>query len=127
MTNEGGQREHMRDTLPRPTPGVLAIAVIAILSLAAAGIRVAPIASLEPTTQPSRVSTAPGSPAPTTRSPLGSLASTTPTAPGSPAPTTPPTSATAAPPPAVLVGAGDIASCASSGDEATADLLERIE
>src|SRR3990170_3395271 len=36
--------------------------------------------------------------------------------------------ATAAPtmPPVVLVGAGDIASCGASGDEATADLLDGI-
>lgn len=37
-----------------------------------------------------------------------------------------PTAAPTAVPPAVLVGAGDIASCASHDDEATADLLEAI-
>lgn len=42
-------------------------------------------------------------------------------------PTTPPTSPPTTPPSeAILVGAGDIASCSSSGDEATATLLEAI-
>jgi hypothetical protein len=55
-------------------------------------------------------------------------ASGTATAPTSPRPgTTSPASATATPAaPVVLVGAGDIASCGSSGDEATADLLDGI-
>jgi len=42
------------------------------------------------------------------------------------APTTPPTTPPTAAPPVVLVGAGDIASCGSSGDEATANLLDSI-
>ena len=55
-------------------------------------------------------------------------ASSTATPPASPRPGTS-ASATAAPtmPPVVLVGAGDIASCGSSGDEATADLLDGID
>ena len=38
-------------------------------------------------------------------------------------PTVPPTAPPTAAPPAILVGAGDIASCASTGDEATANIL----
>ena len=60
-----------------------------------------------------------GAPAPT------SAPTAAPTAP----PTNPPTSPPATPPPggsAVLVGAGDIASCASTGDEATASLIDGI-
>ena len=43
-----------------------------------------------------------------------------------PPPTVPPTVPPTAPPSSVLVGAGDIASCASTGDEATATLLDGI-
>jgi hypothetical protein len=65
-----------------------------------------------------------------TRGPLSGAASTPGTslataALAGPTPSAKPGS-TAAPPPVVLVGAGDIASCASSGDEATADLLDEI-
>jgi hypothetical protein len=54
-----------------------------------------------------------------TRSPRPAATPSAPTA----TPTTPPTVPPAA---AILVGAGDIASCSSSGDEATAALLETI-
>ncbi|MEO5704848.1 MAG: metallophosphoesterase [Candidatus Limnocylindrales bacterium] len=54
----------------------------------------------------------------------------TPTQPPTAAPTSPPNAPPTLPaspaPPAVLVGAGDIASCSSTGDEATANLLDTI-
>ena len=49
-----------------------------------------------------------------------------PTAPPTAPPTVPPSLPPSPPPPAVLVGAGDIASCSSTGDEATAALLDTI-
>jgi alkaline phosphatase len=54
-----------------------------------------------------------------------SLPSTPSASPPTPSPTPTPTP-TPAPPDPVLVGAGDIASCALPGDEATAKLIERI-
>jgi 3',5'-cyclic AMP phosphodiesterase CpdA len=44
-----------------------------------------------------------------------------------PAPSALPSDVSSVPPSAVLVGAGDIADCAAPGDEATADLLDRLE
>ncbi|HUQ43239.1 MAG TPA: metallophosphoesterase [Candidatus Limnocylindria bacterium] len=60
-------------------------------------------------------------PAPTPRSTPKPTAMPKPTATPDPTPTP-----TAPPPAAILVGAGDIASCASSGDEATAAVLKTV-
>jgi hypothetical protein len=65
---------------------------------------------------PSLVPSAPDSPA--------ASASSTPSTAPSPTPTTAPSSTTGDP---VLVGAGDIADCATKGDEATAALLDDID
>jgi acid phosphatase type 7 len=62
------------------------------------------------------------SPRTTTALPPARTPSAAPTALGGSAPSTQPT-----PSPAVLVGAGDIADCASTGDEATAKLLDGID
>lgn len=51
---------------------------------------------------------------------------TPPSTPPTALPTSPPTLPPITAPPAILVGAGDIASCASTGDEATASLLNTI-
>ena len=79
--------------------------------------------TVPPTTGPTSAPTAPPPPAtppPATQPP--------PTAPPPTATPPPPTAPPTAPPSgsAVLVGAGDIASCASSGDEAIADLIDGI-
>ena len=79
-----------------------------------------PPASATPTTVPTAVPTA----APPTAAPP----TAGPTATQPPATLPPPTSPPTAPPSgsAVLVGAGDIASCSSSGDEAVANLIDGI-
>lgn len=70
----------------------------------------------------------PASPAPTAvPSPTAGVATSPPVATAAaPTTSTGPTAPTTGAPAAVLVGAGDIASCRSSGDEATATLLEGI-
>ncbi|MEO8273201.1 MAG: metallophosphoesterase [Chloroflexota bacterium] len=69
-----------------------------------------------PTIQPTAIPTPVPTPVPTA----------VPTAVPTSAPTAPPTVAPTGALPNILVGAGDIASCSSSGDEATANLIEAI-
>jgi len=105
----------MREPIKRFLIGFVAVAVIGVvpvIALAANGASngngAKPVASHGPKRTPA--------PTPTT----GPTA--VPTLPPTPVPTVGPT----APPTAVLVGAGDIASCASAGDEATSALLGTI-
>jgi hypothetical protein len=137
----------MGQTLRRLILGIVVVAVIGIMPVVSMGLRDADTAVGGAGAKPGTTGS-PGGPKktrPPQATPSVSLtASTVPTpsvvpTPGptvqptlapSPAPTLAPTAApTLAPtaaPPAVLVGAGDIASCSSTGDEATAALLDTI-
>lgn len=111
-------RQDLLEPLRRFTLGIVIVATIAILPIIALAARdpstdvgAKPTVTHGPKTTP-RPTAAPPTLAPTLApSPGGSVQ---PTIPPSPAP------------PAIMVGAGDIASCASSGDEATAALLGSI-
>ncbi|HEX2625571.1 MAG TPA: metallophosphoesterase [Candidatus Limnocylindrales bacterium] len=122
----------------RTTAGAAAIAVIAMIPvvvLASNGIQGKPTATHGPKKTPAptvfvtprptaTLTPTPTLIAPTPPPPTPTLIAPTPPPPTPTvvAPTPPPTVA----PPAVLVGAGDIASCSSAGDEATATLLNSI-
>jgi hypothetical protein len=95
---------------------VIAIALVPVVVLAAGGLNGKPAASHGPkkTPAPTVVVTPRPTPSPTVA----------PTIVVSPPPTTAPTATAAGS--VVLVGAGDIASCASTGDETTASMLDGI-
>ncbi|HUQ43240.1 MAG TPA: metallophosphoesterase [Candidatus Limnocylindria bacterium] len=101
----------MVKTVRRAALGWLVIAVIAAVPIIALGARVDAAAGAKPSQAGPRKTPKPAA---------------TPTQPPTAAPTILPTSVPTAPPPAVLVGAGDIASCSSSGDEATAAVLATV-
>lgn len=83
-----------------------------------------PVRTAAPTRTPVPTPTRSARPTPT-RTPRPT-ATPTPTPTRTPTPSPSPTPRATAAPPFVLVGAGDIASCSSSGDEATAALLTKI-
>lgn len=132
----------MREPVKRLLIGLVAVAVIGIVPVIALASNGAangaggkpPAASHGPkkTAAPSKAPTAAPTVLPTLPPTLPPTAPPTapptlpPTAPPTLPPTAPPTTPPTAAPPAVLVGAGDIASCTSTGDEATADRLDTI-
>ena len=117
----------MRDEIRRLALGLVVVAVIGILPIVALGSKgVDTAAGAKPSAQvqgPKKTPRPTATPRPPTAPPPTSL----PTATAAPAtPTAAPATPSAPPSSSVLVGAGDIASCSSSGDEATAALLETI-
>lgn len=131
----------MRERRNRLAVAIAIVAVIALLPIALASARpldpagsghVAGAKPSNPGGGPKKTPRPTPTAAPTrtpTPTPTPSLVPPTPSAaPPTPSltPTPSPTAQVTAPPPFVLVGAGDIASCASSGDEATAALLDTI-
>jgi hypothetical protein len=97
---------------------VTVIALVPVVVLAASGLgNGKPTATHGPKRTPAPTIVV--GPSPTLPAPTPSPTFAQPTPPATPVPPT-------APPPAVLVGAGDIASCSSTGDEATATLLDGI-
>jgi hypothetical protein len=124
----------MLSSVRRITLGLVVIAVVGALPVIALGTRAdldaaagarpsaagpkkTPRPTAAPTIRPTAAPTPTASLVPPTAPPT-----TPPTAPPTAPPTVPPTAA----PPAVLVGAGDIASCSSSGDEATAAVVVNV-
>jgi acid phosphatase type 7 len=117
----------MLERLKRITLGVVVIAIVGLLPVVALNLRDAGDTGAKPGTTQGPKKTPRGPGATPTRPPTPPPATATPVPPTAPPPTAPPT----APPPtaapaAILVGAGDIASCSSSGDEATALLLTSV-
>jgi hypothetical protein len=113
-----------RPTLERLLVGAVLLAMVSILSILVATGNLGVLSQpTELTSQQASASHAPGETRAPTLPPTITPTVVPPTLPPTGAPTVvPPTAA----PPAVLVGAGDIASCSSSGDEATATLLDGI-
>lgn len=106
--------------------GAAAIAVVAmipVVAFAASGMQGKPTTTHGPKRTPAP--TVIVTPRPTA-TPVPTATPIPPTAPPTTPPTTPPTAPPTAMPPVVLVGAGDISSCASTGDTATATLLDSI-
>jgi hypothetical protein len=127
----------MIEKLRRLSLALVVIAVIGALPIIALGMRtdLDAAAGARPshagpkkTPKPVATPTRPPTPAPTPIQPTPPpTAAPTPIQPTPPPTQVPPTAPPpTAPPPAVLVGAGDIASCSSSGDEATAAVVQNV-
>ena len=111
----------MLDSLKRIVLGLTIVASAAILPMAVLASAAAPAApGAKPITSHGPKRTPTPTPTPTVQP------TSVPTLPPSQPPTAPPTVPPTTAPQVVLVGAGDIASCASTGDEATASLLAAI-
>lgn len=114
----------MSERFKRVVIAVIAVLVVAVAPVALAASNGAgakpPAASHGPKRTPTPTPTKAPTPAPTV------LPTLPPTLPPTPVPTAAPTIAPTPGLPFVLVGAGDIASCTSTGDEATADRLDTV-